>query len=265
MLNPRNSYLFLASALSLGLAACNGTSESFSQVEPDWIHNNGPATPTPVSDPADAEPQPTASPQPSQSPSTTPSPSPTPTPTVTPMPSPTVSVTPSPVPTGSDLYTGPAEVEPYVQKFIADALIQGVNVLPDMTNPKLQIRIASLDAYGSSVIGLCETGGGLRRVTFDPDFWNSVSDTQKELVAHHELGHCVLYRPHRSTLLSSGAYASIMYPIIMSSSSYQNNYAYYQEELFTYGSSSLESFAQAGTDPDHVVTHICDLNEISPK
>ncbi len=176
----------------------------------------------------------------------------------TPTPDPTPSPTSSPV-SGSDLYTGPAEVEKYVVKFVDDAKIQGVDVLPDMKNPKLTIRIASLDAYGSSTIGLCETGGGQRRVTFDPDFWNRVSETQKELLAHHELGHCVLLRPHRSTTLSSGAYASIMYPLIMSSSTYTNNYAYYQEELFTYTS---RSSALPGPNDDVVTTHICDEKEL---
>jgi hypothetical protein len=121
----------------------------------------------------------------------------------------------------------------YVDKFVADALIQDVDVLPDMKNPKLTIQIKSLDAYGSSVIGLCETGGGLRRVTFDPDFWNNVDETQRELVAHHEFGHCILYRAHNSSTLSSGKYASFMYPIIMSNATYTNNYDYYQEELFS--------------------------------
>jgi hypothetical protein len=179
-------------------------------------------------------------------------PNPDPTSTATPSPSPTSTGTPQP----DDLYTGPASVRPYVEKFVADALIQGENVLPDMDDPKLEIRIASLDAWGASVIGLCQTSGSLRRVTFDPDFWNSVSETQRELLAHHELGHCVLYRGHRTAKLSSGAYASIMYPIIMASSTYTNNYDYYQEELFTYA-------ANGGTDVDPSAehTHICDGEE----
>jgi hypothetical protein len=145
----------------------------------------------------------------------------------------------SPAPTGSDsptnatgLYVGPADVEKYVSKFVDDAKAQGVDVTPDMDNPKLIIQFGDLSAYGSSVIGLCESGSNQRTVTFNPSFWNSVDDTQRELLAHHELGHCVLYRPHRSDLLQSGAYASIMYPIIMSNSTYTGNYAYYQQELF---------------------------------
>jgi hypothetical protein len=163
-----------------------------------------------------------------------------------PDPTPAPTITPTPGPTGR-LYIGPDEVEKYVNKFVDDGKIQGVDVVPDMSGPTLEIRIASLDAWGGSVIGLCETGSGKRRVTFDPDFWNSVSDTQRELLAHHELGHCVLYRAHRTATLSGGAYASIMYPVIMGSSMYLGNYDYYQQELFTYGASS----------PGGQTTHIC--------
>jgi hypothetical protein len=194
----------LASGAALGSVGCNDESDSAPQfIEPDWIHDPGTDTGSSTG------------------------PTPTPTPSATP------TSAPSPNPSGVELYTGPEEMAPYVDKFVADALIQGANVIPLMKNPKLSIRIASLDAYGTSVIGLCETGNGLRRVTFDPDFWNNVSETQKELVAHHEFGHCVLYRGHNSNYLDSGEYASIMYPIIMSTATYRGNYDYYQEELFS--------------------------------
>jgi hypothetical protein len=157
------------------------------------------------------------------------------------------------------LYTGPAELAKYVQKFIDDGKAQGVDVLSGLSAPKLQIQISSLDSWGSSVIGLCETGTGLRRVTFDPDFWNSVSETQRELLAHHELGHCVLYRPHRTSTLSSGAYASVMYPIIMSSSTYTNNYNYYLNELFTFNAAQGPS---TPGEPETPTVHVCDENEL---
>lgn len=228
----QKSYVALGISLMV-LSACSGTTSIPGQSDSPVSESIPTSTPTA---------------NPTATPSSTPIPSPSPTPTVNPSPSPT--------PTAK-VYNGPAEVEKYVTKFIADALIQKVDVLPDMKSPMLEIRIASLDAYGSSVIGLCETGGNLRRVTFDPDFWNSVSETQKGLLTHHELGHCVLYRPHRSDLLSSGAYASIMYPIIMSSTTYTKNAAYYLEELFSWNTLQL-----SGAEKDEVKTHICDLNEL---
>lgn len=198
------------------LSGCNGT-DNAQVIEPDWINN------------------------PSQSTSS----NPVPTPTVTPTAAPTSSA--------ADLYSGSVELASYVEKFVDDAKIQGVNVLPDMSNPKLEIQVASLSSYGSGVIGLCETGGGSRRVTFDPGFWNPGSETQRELLVHHELGHCVLYRAHKTDLLPSGAYASIMYPVIMSSSTYLNNYDYYQQELFV----------QAGqSDANTKKTYICNVQDL---
>lgn len=178
---------------------------------------------------------------------------------------PTPKESPEPTPSGSptDLYTGPAEVAKYVQKFIDDGKAQGVDVIPDMASPKLQIRIASLDSWGSSVIGLCETGG-LRRVTFDPDFWNSVSETQREILAHHELGHCVLYRGHNSKTLLSGAVASIMYPQIMASSTYLNNIGYYLDELFSYAGQAPAQLAarQAAASVEKPQSHVCDSSHL---
>ncbi|MEN9723098.1 MAG: hypothetical protein RJB38_1084 [Pseudomonadota bacterium] len=156
-------------------------------------------------------------------------------------------------------YSGPAELAGYVSKFISDAAIQGVNVTSDMSGPQLSLRIASLDSYGSSVIGLCERSSNLRRVTLDPDFWNVVDETQRELLVHHELGHCVLSRGHRTEVLSSGLYASLMYPIIMRSSSYTSNYDYYQQELFQYAAQGQSS---SDEDPNRITVHVCDVEEL---
>ena len=237
----------VAAALALGVSACNGGGDSQSLTR--LPENSETVATVPQTPASTTTPTPTLTTTPTPTPSATHTPSPTSTPTPT--------ASPSPLPPASDLYTGPAEVEKYVLKFVDDARIQGVDVLPEMDNPKLEIRLASLDAYGSTTIGLCETSGSRRRVTFDPDFWNSVNDTQRELLAHHELGHCVLYRPHLNDLLPSGKYASIMYPIIMSNSTYTSNYAYYQEELFTKNSAALVSGNNASS-----TTHICDLKEV---
>ncbi len=169
-----------------------------------------------------------------------------------PQPTPTPTSTATPPPVGK-LYTGPDEVAKYVNKFVSDAQAQGVDVTPDMRNPGLVIQIASLDYVESSVVGLCETGTNIRRVTFDPDFWNTASEAQREILAHHELGHCVLYRGHRSDMLSSGVPASMMYPSVLPTSTYQNNYAHYQSELFTYGAMATTA---DGLLPETV--HICD-------
>jgi hypothetical protein len=175
------------------------------------------------------------------------------------------------VPT-SGLYTGPAEMEPYVQSFIDDGAAQGVDVLPSFTHrPPLTIQVSSLSSYGSSVIGLCETSGSMRRVTFSPTFWSSVDETQRMLVVHHELGHCILYREHRTDLLPSGADASIMYPVIFSDATFNGNSAYYLNELYTYDVSLAANSSAVSArgipvvpspdDENSSRVHICNLEE----
>jgi hypothetical protein len=160
-------------------------------------------------------------------------------------------------PLPSTLYQGDTGFEDYVLKFLEDSWAQGVDMVPELTNPPLEIRLASLDSYGSSVIGLCQTGSNTRRVTFDPDFWNRVSETQREQLAHHELGHCMLYRGHRSTFLDSGLPASLMYPSIFSSSTYTNNFGQAMvDELDEMMSPDQVDTIAADRDTPRV--HICD-------
>lgn len=224
-LKPTFYSLMLAGIAAGGLSACDHSSVGESR-------NLGITEPTPT---------PTAT--------TTPSPTPTPTATATP--------TPSPSPTGGQLYSGPAELAKYINKFVDDGKAQGVDVVPHMSNPKLVVQIASLKTVGSSTIGLCESGGGLRRVTFDTTFWNSTSETQREILVHHELGHCVLGRPHTSAKLSNGYAASIMTPIILGSSPYLNNLAYYQQELYA---NRVWTKVLAASDEPHV--DICDITDL---
>ncbi len=47
-------------------------------------------------------------------------------------------------------------------------------------------------------------------VTIDLEFWNSSSNSWKEFVVFHELGHCVLNRDHREDHYSDGTCVSLM-------------------------------------------------------
>lgn len=184
-----------------------------------------PVAPKPVPPVATLPPAPVASPAPV-------APVPWPAPTRVPPP---IMPTPTPVEPKPPLafYKGDKQFKRYVENFIADGLIQG-NKSMSTSNPDLEIKLGDLSQYGSGVIGLCETGVGLRRVTFSLNFWNNVSDSQKNLLAHHELGHCVLYRPHRTESFGDNTPRSIMYPVIMATSIYDNAFEYYQNELFTW-------------------------------
>lgn len=179
-----------------------------------------PLPPAPVSPPFPNLPPASPAPVPWPAPSRVPPP---------PMPTPTPDEPKPPL----AFYKGDKQFKRYVENFIADGIIQG-NKSMSTSNPDLEIKLGDLSQYGSGVIGLCETGTGLRRVTFSLNFWNNVSDSQKNLLAHHELGHCVLYRPHRTESFGDNTPRSIMYPVIMATSVYDNAFEYYQNELFTW-------------------------------
>jgi hypothetical protein len=250
--DSNGSWLRAAAAMSLCvLSACNTP-------ETDPLARTIPDAPAP-------DPIQTGGVIPTPTPTLTSTPSPTPTSTVTPKP--TATPTPAPTPT-TQPYVGDAALSKYVNAFIQNASAQGVNVLPYMKNPTLQVRVASLSTVSSSTIGLCEFSGSLRRVTLDSAFWNSSSETYREILMHHELGHCVLERYHTSTRLSSGQYASIMTPYILNSSVYAANKPYYVQEL--YRNRAIPLLNLAATDEDAAkdqdlrpeVTHVCDHDEV---
>jgi hypothetical protein len=143
-----------------------------------------------------------------------------------------------------ELYTAPAavhaEVDPYVQMFIDIGRENKSDIVKMMkSGAKLKIQIAKLDNLGSTVIGLCETGSGSRTLTLDPDFFRPSQDPmQNYLLVAHELGHCILFRPHRSDtgIIPDGTghnhELSIMYPIIMGTPQYTTHKPYYDDELY---------------------------------
>jgi hypothetical protein len=90
------------------------------------------------------------------------------------------------------VYQGPTLFQPYMNSFAHDA---GTYKRPvDLSD--IEINFGDLSAYGSSVIGLCQTSSNRNDiVTINQSWWNRVSETQRNLLVHHELGHCELYRP----------------------------------------------------------------------
>ena len=189
------------------------------------------------------QPLPLPSPDPEPTPSP-PSPSPTPSPSPSPSPSPEPSPSPTPPPLDVDsLFSATSgtkdRVREYVRKFISDGELVGIDVVELLsTGPTLEIRIASLDGWGAGVIGLCESGSASRRLTLDPDYFEVQGEVASRILFHHEMGHCVLFRGHRTEIglipdSSGHSHAmSVMYPIIMGAEQYNFHEPYYVGELF---------------------------------
>lgn len=160
-------------------------------------------------------------------------------------------------------YTGSPELNKYVMQFVDNAKAQGLDVLPHMKGPKLSVRVASLSHIGPATIGLCELSATSRAVTFDTRFWNAASETTREILTHHELGHCVLRRPHTAAQRPTGAMASIMTPYILAAPVYAADPKYYLGELYK------NSLAKSTWDDEKGIahdqpeeTHICGEDEV---
>ncbi len=94
--------------------------------------------------------------------------------------------------------------------------------------------------FFGTAIGLCRfTGGPRNQVELSTSAWTSGSDTFREMLLFHELGHCLLGRDHKNSKLSNGQPESVMNSYIFDTRIYTANRDGYLKELFTAEGSSL--------------------------
>lgn len=83
-------------------------------------------------------------------------------------------------------------------------------------------------------VGLCQTydSGDNKKITVDPAYWANASESQRQQLIYHELGHCVLGLAHVTTFKVDQCPTSIMYPYTFGDSyCYSNERNYYFQEL----------------------------------
>ena len=93
--------------------------------------------------------------------------------------------------------------EPYVERFVEEALTYGISY--DFQEEGLEIVFR--DAVSKESGGQCNSSGLIEIERF---FWNDLDDFEKEGLIFHELGHCVLGRGHKNALLPNGEWGSRM-------------------------------------------------------
>lgn len=104
----------------------------------------------------------------------------------------------------------PAIVEPelgeYADRFEKDVGFSAANI--DII----------FDNLTDNIVGLCTTGLGRKpEIKVDKGFWERSSDTAREELMYHELGHCALGLNHDKTVMSDGCPQSVMFPYVFSS------------------------------------------------
>ncbi len=95
----------------------------------------------------------------------------------------------------------------YFEKFEKEAAKRGLDI--DLAAAGITGSIEKIHTHGT--VGLCNHRlNEPNRVIIDTDFWNKASESSKEMIIFHELGHCYLARGHKDDANSDGTCASIM-------------------------------------------------------
>lgn len=119
------------------------------------------------------------------------------------------------------------ELKPYIDMFERDSAIYGDALVVD----DLIIGFGEADVEGDDhfTLGVCyRATNRTPEIVLDINHWEKMSDTRRMLLVYHELGHCVLNRSH----IEEEDYDSIMNPILISTSQYEEDPDYFLGELF---------------------------------
>ncbi|MEM6772307.1 MAG: hypothetical protein AAF597_17155 [Bacteroidota bacterium] len=102
----------------------------------------------------------------------------------------------------------PDDFAPYVEEFFEEARARGHDIyLEDYTLSVVYRELITVRP--DRRVGEC-SWTGQRQIRIDPDHWARADETERRRLMFHELGHCVLLRPHRSVQDDRGLCYSIM-------------------------------------------------------
>jgi hypothetical protein len=135
---------------------------------------------------------------------------------------------------GKDYDVGP--FESYVETFQQQALASGHPV--QINSLRMSFKEVSEEYQGYCTVSAVVNFNGAIQVKMvptiyiDPAAWQTQNDWGHEAVIMHELGHCILGRGHDTRMQASGIPRSVMYPSRIDQTVYQDNRAYFFQELF---------------------------------
>lgn len=95
---------------------------------------------------------------------------------------------------------------PYFQRFEEEALKRNIKV--DLHEANITGYITDISNY--KIRGQCSNSDNSHQLTIDKPSWNNASESEKEFLVFHELGHCYLGRVHDESMDSKGICLSIM-------------------------------------------------------
>ena len=106
-------------------------------------------------------------------------------------------------------YNVPAEFEPYVKQFIAEAKTRGEIISIDNLIIKYD---STLSVQYCATSNVTSKRNDIQRIILFNTHKCWQNSAQLECLIFHELGHCILGREHDSSLMPKGDAKTIMYP-----------------------------------------------------
>lgn len=116
----------------------------------------------------------------------------------------------------------------YVGRFVHEGLSRGIVIDPK----RLTMVFGSTGTKDSpTTIGTCEPVNSYPVITIDKTYWSVADENEKEELAFHELGHCLLNRDHCEEK-ENGVSVSLMEPDMLGSKQYGEHREDLVDELF---------------------------------
>lgn len=119
--------------------------------------------------------------------------------------------------------------------------------LKNLTTNINSTQIGFDSSLSSTTLGICNLNNNT--IYLNPDFWfnKNTTNSRREFVIFHELGHCVLLRLHKTDQTytrdtSVLTYSSMMNTTIFSYTHYEKNHYYYTSELFDENHSPIDIY-----------------------
>jgi len=123
----------------------------------------------------------------------------------------------------------------YLNEFLSDARIRNIKIMPVRLTIKFKETPANILAYCHYYIDHTRT------IEIDERKWNNLSFNSKKLLIYHELGHCLLLKPHDNEKSEIYGYPqSIMNSYIFAGSWFELNEISYIDQLFGLKKKALE-------------------------
>jgi hypothetical protein len=119
------------------------------------------------------------------------------------------------------------QYQQYVTTFERDAATVGKSIKVD------DLIVETASDLGTTRMGECRRAEDMTpKIVISNRFWGFLNETERQMLFHHELGHCVLNRPHNDNFDSFGEPISLMYMYAFSYEVYLNFKHSYLSELF---------------------------------